>query len=736
MRWFLILVCALALALPAGAAADGDPGSDVLIYQSLFTGADDNISPQQQVALGKLLSATKQAGKPVRVAIIGHSDDLGAVTPLWQKPLPYAQYLGTELSAAFHGHLVVVMPNGVATYSNGHAKPLTGIHSGASAQALVAAATRAIPQAAGVSAGALDKSGGGSTQLSAQPSAAPPGASGGHNLIALWIALGVLALGAVALQWRRRPVLGLATTAVVVPIATIAALVVVISKAGHSNNATALAQNPNIDPGSAPGQLRLAPGFRLTDETGHQVSLNQYRGKVVLLAFTDAECQTICPLTTQAMVDARDSLGSARRDVQLLGVNANWKSTQVDDVLSYTQLHGLSGQWHFLTGSLPSLKRVWRNYGIEEDIKSNLIDHTPALYLIDTHGRIRRVYTTQQNYGAIPQFGQVLAQTASKLLPQHPKVSTKYSYNTVKGISPSTPTTVPKLGGGSVKAGSGGPHLYLFFATWDQQSTALADQLKALNRYRGKVPLTAVDEGSVEPNPQAVKRFLAPLHLNYPVAIDTTGRLADGYLVQGEPWFVLTNPGAANDHPWYQEVYTQGWPKVSGLAKTVDAALSRASKAQTASLAGSPPALAALHAQASRVLPGGLAALTKRIRGLRGHPVVLNIWGSWCQPCQHEYPLFAAASAKYGKHVAFLGLDYNEPNPAAGQQFLAQHRVSYPSYSASGGGSIPGLLPGGVQATPTTVFIKPNGQLGRVWIEPFESAGSLDQAIGSYALGR
>jgi len=94
-------------------------------------------------------------------------------------------------------------------------------------------------------------------------------------------------------------------------------------------------------------------------------------------------------------------------------------------------------------------------------------------------------------------------------------------------------------------------------------------------------------------------------------------------------------------------------------------------------LAGSPAPLEALHRDANRLLEG--KGLDARIAALRGYPIVVNVWGSWCIPCRQEFPLFQRLSADLGKRVAFLGIDTQDPAQDAAK-FLHGHPVSYPSY--------------------------------------------------------
>ncbi len=153
------------------------------------------------------------------------------------------------------------------------------------------------------------------------------------------------------------------------------------SQAGSSSSTgpnTAAMDNPNLDLGSSLGD-KPAPDFRLRNQFGQPMSLSQFRGKVVMLAFEDSECTTVCPLTTQSMLQAKQLLGAAGSQVQLLGVDANPDAISTADVLSYSRTHGLVNQWHFLTGSLAELKATWAKYDIAVQIENDQIDHTPAL---------------------------------------------------------------------------------------------------------------------------------------------------------------------------------------------------------------------------------------------------------------------------------------------------------------------------------------------------------------------
>jgi len=148
-------------------------------------------------------------------------------------------------------------------------------------------------------------------------------------------------------------------------------------------------------------------------------------------------------------------------------------------------------------------------------------------------------------------------------------------------------------------------------------------------------------------------------------------------------------------------------------------------------LAGAPAPLAALHEQATELLPGGVEAYEKRIATLEGYPVVVNVWASWCGPCRYEFPVLQELSARYGKRVAFLGVDSEDDTDAA-ETFLEEEPVPYPSYSDSDKEILDSL--GGRGGLPDTAFYDPEGELVYLKQGPYTEDSELEADVRRYAL--
>lgn len=347
-----------------------------------------------------------------------------------------------------------------------------------------------------------------------------------------------------------------------------------------SANAAAM-QNPNLDTGTSLSN-KPAPEVKLVNQFGQPMSLSQFHGRVVILSFEDSECTTVCPLTTQSMVLAKELLGKAGSSVQLLGVDANPDAIKVSDVMAYSRVHGMINQWDFLTGSLAQLKSVWKAYNVAVQIEAGQIDHTPALYVIDQQGRLQKVYLTQMAYSSVTQSAQVLATEVASLLPSHPKLSSLESLGAIPAQTPSAavslPAAAPAAGGtgpasaGTVTLGPGKARLVVFFATWLTETSDLNSELTSLNAYAKAAvskhlpALTAVDETVTEPSAASVTAYLHQLGpLSYPVALDQTGRVADGYGVQDQPWLVLVSK--SGKITWQHD----GWVSLASLEKAAAA---------------------------------------------------------------------------------------------------------------------------------------------------------------------
>jgi cytochrome c biogenesis protein CcmG/thiol:disulfide interchange protein DsbE len=151
-----------------------------------------------------------------------------------------------------------------------------------------------------------------------------------------------------------------------------------------------------------------------------------------------------------------------------------------------------------------------------------------------------------------------------------------------------------------------------------------------------------------------------------------------------------------------------------------------------AAFAGSPPPLAALHRQAGALLAGSPAVFRSTLAALRGFPVVVNRWGSWCGPCRSEFPVFQQVSVKLGRQVAFLGLD-GADNQGDARAFLKRFPVSYPSLEDPHESTAHSLaLP---FAYPETLYFDRQGRMNYVKNGQYTGQAELVQDVQRYGIG-
>jgi cytochrome c biogenesis protein CcmG, thiol:disulfide interchange protein DsbE len=155
-------------------------------------------------------------------------------------------------------------------------------------------------------------------------------------------------------------------------------------------------------------------------------------------------------------------------------------------------------------------------------------------------------------------------------------------------------------------------------------------------------------------------------------------------------------------------------------------------RAARAELRGSPAPLAALHRQSGRLLDGGTSAFEARLRRLRGHPVVINKWASWCNPCRAEFPALQRVATERGREIAFVGLNSGDSRRPA-ERFLAAYPTPYPSY-VDPNEAIARALEAPANY-PVTVFLDAKGKPAFIHQGAYRSAADIEADIDRYLGG-
>jgi cytochrome c biogenesis protein CcmG/thiol:disulfide interchange protein DsbE len=144
-----------------------------------------------------------------------------------------------------------------------------------------------------------------------------------------------------------------------------------------------------------------------------------------------------------------------------------------------------------------------------------------------------------------------------------------------------------------------------------------------------------------------------------------------------------------------------------------------------------PPELQPLVRQANRLLDGDTDAFEAQLKALRGYPMVVNEWASWCPPCRYEFPFLQHLTAKYQGSVDFLGVNSQDERGDA-QDFLQEFPVPFPHYYDKDA-SLARVLGDG-RAWPTTAFYNADGKLVKTHLAGYAGEAKLDADIRRYAL--
>ena len=112
------------------------------------------------------------------------------------------------------------------------------------------------------------------------------------------------------------------------------------------------------------------------------------------------------------------------------------------------------------------------------------------------------------------------------------------------------------------------------------------------------------------------------------------------------------------------------------------------------------------------------------LRELRGRPVVLNFWASWCIPCKKEAPRLNAAARAHAGNVILIGIDVQDLESDA-RNFLRHHDVPYPSVHDNSGTTYDGY---GLTAVPETYWLDGRGRIVSHFAGPVSSV-QLEEGI-------
>jgi protein SCO1 len=141
-----------------------------------------------------------------------------------------------------------------------------------------------------------------------------------------------------------------------------------------------------------------ASDFALTDQSGRRVSLSDYRGQVVVVAFLYSTCGATCIVIAQQIRGALDELDDEHASPPaVLIVSADPAADTPAHVARFLTSVSLSGRVRYLTGSVSQLRPIWHSYDITPATSgAAAFDRVASVLLIDAEGNKRVLFESEQ----------------------------------------------------------------------------------------------------------------------------------------------------------------------------------------------------------------------------------------------------------------------------------------------------------------------------------------------------
>jgi cytochrome c biogenesis protein CcmG, thiol:disulfide interchange protein DsbE len=130
-------------------------------------------------------------------------------------------------------------------------------------------------------------------------------------------------------------------------------------------------------------------------------------------------------------------------------------------------------------------------------------------------------------------------------------------------------------------------------------------------------------------------------------------------------------------------------------------------------------------------LRGALADEQVSLRELRGYPIVMNFWASWCEPCKAEAPRLTSSAEAHAGKVIFLGMDLQDFKSDA-RRFLERYETNYVSVRDGGDSTYSDY---GLTGLPETYFLDRQGRVISRWVGEISEA-ELEAGIAAAIDGR